>query len=51
MGFIMVGEGMLPLSEGLIRPGRMGSALFGGKFPNTDVIARQVDFLLSAIAP
>ena len=36
--------GMLPLSEGLIRPGRMGSAVFGGKFPNTTAIALRVNF-------
>ncbi|KAL5494027.1 hypothetical protein EMCRGX_G015296 [Ephydatia muelleri] len=30
---------ILPLSEELIKPGRMGSALFGGKFPNTAVVA------------
>ena len=32
--------GMLPLSEGLIRPGRKGSAFIGGKFTNTTAIAR-----------
>ena len=43
-----VDYGTLPLSEELIRPGRTGSALFGGKFPNTAVIALRVDFEYSS---
>ena len=34
----------LPLSEQFIQKGRSGSALFKGKFPNTDVIAVRIDF-------
>ena len=34
----------LPLSEQLIQQGRSGSALFKGKFPNTDVIALRIEF-------
>ena len=34
----------LPLSEQLIRPGRSGSSLFKGKFPNTEVMAIRMDF-------
>ena len=34
----------LPLSEQLIRPGRSGSSLFKGKFPNTEVMAIRLDF-------
>ena len=34
----------LPLSEQLIRPGRSGSSLCKGKFPNTEVMAIQLDF-------
>ena len=34
----------LPLSEQLIQQGRSGSALFKGKFPNTEVIAVRIDF-------
>ena len=40
----VVGEGLLPLSEELIKPGRMGSALFGGKFPNSELMVLRVDF-------
>ena len=40
----VVDYGTLPLSEMLIRPGRTGSVLFGGKFPNTAVVALWVDF-------
>jgi hypothetical protein len=34
----------LPLSEQLIQQGRSGSALFNGKFPNTEVIALRIEF-------
>ena len=34
----------LPLSEQLVRPGRSGSSLFKGMFPNTEVMAIRLDF-------
>ena len=35
---------LLPLSAQLIRPGRSGSTLFKGKFPNTNVLAMRLKF-------
>ena len=35
---------VLPLSNELIRPGRSGSSLFNGKFPNTNVLAMRLNF-------
>ena len=34
----------LPLSEQLIQQGRSGSALFNGKFPNTEVTVLRIEF-------
>lgn len=34
----------LPLFEGLVLPGESGQPLFGGKMPNTEVLALWVDF-------
>ena len=34
----------LSLSKWLVRPGRSGSLFFSGKFPNTAMLAMQIDF-------